>query len=174
MRKIASLRIPRGKWSSPYPNKVCLESSKSTEKVHLVASHRLSEITSFLDFGVCEMFPFFLLRGLGSTKLVPVRRQHLHQTRRVQGLLQGRGNNPHLGHSPTPQDRGKGLRCTLDRVRKSAGGGPLVALQLVQLLQLVSLNFFPFEKTICKRGDFPDHQAIRKLTIQSTKLSNTL
>ena len=41
----------------------------------------------------------------------------------------------------------------LDRVRKSAGGGPLVALQLVQLLQLVSLNFFPFEKTICNRED---------------------
>ena len=53
-------------------------------------------------------------------------------------------------------------------------GGPLVALQLVQLLQLVCLNFFPFEKTICNRGDFLDHQSIRKLTIPSTKLSNTL
>ena len=62
----------------------------------------------------------------------------------------------------------------VDRVKKSEGGGPLVALQLVQLLQLVCLNFFPFEKTICNRGDFPDHQAIRKLTIPSTKLSNTL
>ena len=41
----------------------------------------------------------------------------------------------------------------LDRVRKSAGGGPLVALQLVQLLQLVSLIFFPFEKTICNQED---------------------
>ena len=63
-----------------------------------------------------------------------------------------------------------GYRVGLEKVQ----GGPLVALQLVQLLQLVSLNFFPFEKTICNRGDFPDHQAIRKLTIPSTKLSNTL
>ena len=66
MRKIASVRIPWGKWSSPYPNKVCLESSKSTKKVHLVDTHRLSEITSFLEFGVCKMFPFFLLWGLGT------------------------------------------------------------------------------------------------------------
>ena len=29
----------------------------------------------------------------------------------------------------------------------------LVALQLVQLLQLVPLNFFPFEKTICNLED---------------------
>ena len=105
MRKIASVRIPRGKWSSPYPNKVCLESSKSTEKVHLVDTLRLSEITSILDFGVFKMFPFYFF-----LRLIPVRRQHLHQTRRVQGLLQGRGNNPHLGYSPTPQGRRKGLR----------------------------------------------------------------
>ena len=66
MRKISRVRNPWGKWSPPYPNKVCLESSKSTKKVHLVDTHRLSEITSFLDFGVCKMFPFFLLRGLGT------------------------------------------------------------------------------------------------------------
>ena len=49
--------MPLGKCSSPYPNKVCLESSKSTKKVHLVDTHRLSEITSFLDFGVLKNVP---------------------------------------------------------------------------------------------------------------------
>ena len=42
------------------------------------------------------------------------------------------------------------------------------------LTTLALENFFPFEKTICNQGDFPDHQSIRKLTIPSTKLSNTL
>ena len=61
----------------------------------------------------------------------------------------------------------------IDRVRKSAGGGPLVALQLVQLLQLVSLNFFPFEKTICNREDLNFFYLRRKFKHGSKEKNRT-
>ena len=61
----------------------------------------------------------------------------------------------------------------VDRVRKSEGGGPLVALQLVQLLQLVSLNFFPFEKTICNREDLNFFYLRRKFKHGSQEKNRT-
>ena len=70
-------------------------------------------------------------------------------------------------------DAQRGQVKHLDRVRKSAGGGPLVALQLVQLLQLVSLNFFPFEKTICNREDLNFFYLRRKFKHGSQEKNRT-